>query len=1044
MRKIFTTLTTILICCAMQNISAQVTAVWEPYVIHNYPTLEDADNNPNLFALDGYITWRLYAETTYGDIDTPDFIGALLGSEQVGTMQITFDCCPYQNQNFGLLYSAIQFSQFILDNDTTAYFDSWLTLGLEPAGEGSYFEFGSPPWVDDFENCQNLQIFDDSFNGSSFGTLPESVNGYANEDNLILLGQFTLPQGCQLIDGSFSLEVFPDGDFDLENVPVQTTVPPLNPCFNDPLIVSIQDSTEVLCFDACDGTATFDISGGSGDYTITSDEPGFTSDNMGFLSDLCAGVRTITFTDNLTTDNDGNNCSVTQTVEILQPDAPLEATFNLITNSACVNDSLGVVEFEVTGGTPYTVGDPYVGTTSYGVTYEFIAPNIVRFDSLSVEAGVQFSILDSNGCEVLFTENIGPVGALTVDSQVTEISCGGADDGEILLTPAGGQPNPTITWTSTVNNDLNPTNLEPGTYSVTVDDGDSCPVELEFTLEEPDPIVISNIVPEHIDCFGLCTGSVAFDVNGGDENYTESFIQNSSPINNGEFCVGDVTIEIRDGNNCFGSDTVSIAQGNELIFDANVTDILCPNSCDGIIAINTSGGTGTLTPSINPVIGFDVLSSSFLNVCENDYTLTLTDDLGCTKDTLVSMVEPEDFSATITSTNVTCSGLDDGSITVNVEGGSGDINVSVTDSPSNTTGIFEGLAPNVYTISGNDSQGCTFDLAETVEITEPAPLEITEISTTSPGCGGESTGAATLTIEGGTPGYLVGWNGSTPTAENATNLELAGGINSVQITDANLCVLNQEFEIIEPTPISYNAGIQNVGCTGMCNGQISITAQGVGDPIISFGQDFPLDGIILNNLCEGEYPFVIVDELGCELRDTITVEAEVISDIEYALFTTPVSCWNEGDGTATIAVTGGIPPITYDWRQNGVSIQNTETAIGLVEDFYSVTITDVQGCTFTEEVFIEPTEGCFYISNALTPNNDFFNDTWVIGGLEYFPEARVEVFNRWGQQVYESVGDYIEWDGKLNGNNLPVADYYYVITYDPSSPPLTGTVTIKY
>jgi len=84
------------------------------------------------------------------------------------------------------------------------------------------------------------------------------------------------------------------------------------------------------------------------------------------------------------------------------------------------------------------------------------------------------------------------------------------------------------------------------------------------------------------------------------------------------------------------------------------------------------------------------------------------------------------------------------------------------------------------------------------------------------------------------------------------------------------------------------------------------------------------------------------------------------------------------------------------------------------------------------------------IANAITPNGDGFNDLWILGGIEYFPEAKVEVFNRWGQIVYESQGIYTPWDGRFNNERLPISDYYYVITFDSDSTPLTGTVTIKY
>ena len=69
---------------------------------------------------------------------------------------------------------------------------------------------------------------------------------------------------------------------------------------------------------------------------------------------------------------------------------------------------------------------------------------------------------------------------------------------------------------------------------------------------------------------------------------------------------------------------------------------------------------------------------------------------------------------------------------------------------------------------------------------------------------------------------------------------------------------------------------------------------------------------------------------------------------------------------------------------------------------------------------------------------------WVVGGLEYFPTANVQVFNRWGQVIFESKGYQSPWEGTYKGEKLPVADYYFLIEYDSSKDPLMGTVTIKY
>jgi gliding motility-associated-like protein len=160
------------------------------------------------------------------------------------------------------------------------------------------------------------------------------------------------------------------------------------------------------------------------------------------------------------------------------------------------------------------------------------------------------------------------------------------------------------------------------------------------------------------------------------------------------------------------------------------------------------------------------------------------------------------------------------------------------------------------------------------------------------------------------------------------------------------------------------------------------------------------------------------------------------------MLSSPVTCWNEQDGTATASVVGGFQPIEYLWSDE--DSQTTATATGLYEDTYSVVVSDSLGCTLTRVVTVEPTIGCFFIAEAITPNGDGYNDEWIVGGLEYFPAAEVRVFNRWGQQVFYSQGYQERWDGRYNNAPLPMADYYYVIEFAGDKDPITGTVTLKY
>lgn len=84
----------------------------------------------------------------------------------------------------------------------------------------------------------------------------------------------------------------------------------------------------------------------------------------------------------------------------------------------------------------------------------------------------------------------------------------------------------------------------------------------------------------------------------------------------------------------------------------------------------------------------------------------------------------------------------------------------------------------------------------------------------------------------------------------------------------------------------------------------------------------------------------------------------------------------------------------------------------------------------------------FAIPGGLSPNGDLVNDSWEIDGLLDYPDAQVLVFNRWGQQVYSGNSTSAPWDGTHKGNDLPTADYYYIIELG-NGEKFNGVVTLK-
>ena len=148
--------------------------------------------------------------------------------------------------------------------------------------------------------------------------------------------------------------------------------------------------------------------------------------------------------------------------------------------------------------------------------------------------------------------------------------------------------------------------------------------------------------------------------------------------------------------------------------------------------------------------------------------------------------------------------------------------------------------------------------------------------------------------------------------------------------------------------------------------------------------------------------------------------------IDYSFITINPSCIGNNDGYIEIAIIGGRPPYNINWADQTSPIPYIS---GLMQGNYLFTVIDDGGCTLsTEEIsLVDDDTECLKIPNAFTPNGDGVNDTWIIENIEIFPWAIIQVFNRWGQEIFEGKGNSEHWDGTWNNKIVPTGSYLYTI-----------------
>lgn len=152
----------------------------------------------------------------------------------------------------------------------------------------------------------------------------------------------------------------------------------------------------------------------------------------------------------------------------------------------------------------------------------------------------------------------------------------------------------------------------------------------------------------------------------------------------------------------------------------------------------------------------------------------------------------------------------------------------------------------------------------------------------------------------------------------------------------------------------------------------------------------------------------------------------------------------EGDAITLTPVTVIGTGLSYLWTPGLYLNGNTlATPISKPTDdiTYVVTVVSADGCRATDDIFIKVVKD-FIVPNIFTPNKDGINDTWRIDNLDLYPSHRVQIFNRYGQLLWESSNYTKPWDGRYKGKELPVGTYYYIIELGGARPVKKGYVTI--
>lgn len=311
----------------------------------------------------------------------------------------------------------------------------------------------------------------------------------------------------------------------------------------------------------------------------------------------------------------------------------------------------------------------------------------------------------------------------------------------------------------------------------------------------------------------------------------------------------------------------------------------------------------------------------------------------------VSIVIPPyiPMQLSVSGTNISCNGGNNGTASVSASGGVPPYKY-LWSPGGNTNSSISNLTAGTYTVVVKDSDGCP-DTAH-ITLTQPLALSVTTLVLADDKCFDDSTGRASISVSGGTPGYSYIWSPYGGT--NAVASNLVAGSYTVTATDAHGCFINGYVTITEPPQLNVNIGVNaNVSCYGGNNGVATASATG-GTPGYNFSWA-PSGGnnATASNLPAGSYTVTVTDANSCTRTASVSITQPSPVAVTINLGQN-VTCYGGSDGSATGIAAGGAPPYLYLWSNGSTSA----TANNLSAGSYTITVTDANGCTGHNSVII--------------------------------------------------------------------------------------------
>lgn len=482
----------------------------------------------------------------------------------------------------------------------------------------------------------------------------------------------------------------------------------------------------------------------------------------------------------------------------------------------------------------------------------------------------------------------------------------------------------------------------------------------------------------------------------------------------------DYIVSVANGN-CTERDTVTVNTVKAVNLTTGGTDVACNGGNSGAAWVTASSGA---TP-YSYEWGTGATSDTIDSLNAGTYTVTVTDDNGCQNVDSFSVTQPSLLVVdSITTTDVTCYGDSTGSAAVSASGGNGPP-FSYKWNTGDTTSSISGLPAGSYQATVTDTNKCSNEA--TVVIDQPSALQLST-SSEPLSCSNSSDGSATVNVSGGVSPYSYVWN-DTASQTTSTAEGLSAGNYNVTVYDQNGCTATTNAFVSNPNSLAFDQlDVVDETCPGAVDGAVFAKANGGTSPYSYVLEDDTSDEGVFKGLNGGEqYRLTAIDDQGCK-SDTLVRVAQpdkVVVDFERDQITVGLG---QGQRLNPVLIPNDTGGYSYMWEPSiGLSCVDCKQPVAnpYQETNYKLTVHDQNGCQYSETIRVDvKNPEVLYAPNAFTPDGNERNDEFKIYG-EAINQVHLQIFNRWGELVFETKDPSEGWDGTYKGNDAPTGVYLY-------------------